>query len=253
MKVLVISDMHIGNGDKFGTFGWDADEFIAQVDQIRRLAKIDLIVLNGDIYELFKYKYEDIVASNPKLVEYLNGPQFVYIKGNHDALSPYGLDHYQIRNKKGQTIHFEHGHNADFLNGTRIGRFLCKAGFDLLKLGIRSKWVLGVYFSIVKHGDQVDRIPRKYDSFKYLQYAMHLLKSYDMVILGHTHKIEEHKTFYLNTKKKYINCGSCSLGRFQAVVLDTESLKYDCIKIGSEKKKKAEDTIKTELKLQWSA
>jgi hypothetical protein len=51
-----------------------------------------------------------------------------------------------------------------------------------------------------------------------------------MVILAHTHKLESHHTYYLNKKKRYLNCGSCSMGRFQGVVLDTETLDYELIK-----------------------
>lgn len=34
----------------------------------------------------------------------------------------------------------------------------------------------------------------------------------------------------LYKKKRYLNTGSCSLGRFQGIVLDTETLKYELIK-----------------------
>ena len=61
-----------------------------------------------------------------------------------------------------------------------------------------------------------------------------LLKNADVVIFGHTHKIETHKTYYLNSKKIYLNSGSCSHGRFQAVTLDTETLFYDTIKIAKQ-------------------
>jgi predicted phosphodiesterase len=62
-------------------------------------------------------------------------------------------------------------------------------------------------------------------------YALKLLKKYDMVILGHTHKLESHKIYYLNNKKIYLNCGTCSLGRFQAIVVDTETFEYETVKI----------------------
>jgi len=53
-----------------------------------------------------------------------------------------------------------------------------------------------------------------------------------MVILGHTHKLESHKIYYLNQKKIYMNSGTCSLGRFQAVLVDTETLQHETIKMG---------------------
>jgi predicted phosphodiesterase len=93
-----------------------------------------------------------------------------------------------------------------------------------------------IYHRIVEWDDQINRIPKKYNTFKYLNYALNLLRSYDVVILGHTHKIESHKTYYLNAKKIYLNTGTCSLGRFQAVILNTENLKHETIKIGKNEK-----------------
>ena len=64
-----------------------------------------------------------------------------------------------------------------------------------------------------------------------MKYALRLLKTYDVVIMGHTHKMEAHKTYYLQNKKRYLNSGTCSHGRFQAIFLDTETLKHETIKI----------------------
>ncbi|MDZ7632953.1 MAG: hypothetical protein U5L72_00325 [Bacteroidales bacterium] len=83
---------------------------------------------------------------------------------------------------------------------------------------------------IVAVEESLNSVPRKYNTLKYLTYALNLLKENDMVILAHTHKLESHHTYYLNKKKRYLNCGSCSLGRFQGIVLDTETLRYDLIK-----------------------
>jgi len=95
------------------------------------------------------------------------------------------------------------------------------SGFDLLRK---------VYFGIVAVEESLSTMPRKYNTLKYLTYALNLLKDNDVVILAHTHKLESHHTYYLNKKKRYLNCGSCSLGRFQGIVLDTETLRYDLIK-----------------------
>jgi len=93
---------------------------------------------------------------------------------------------------------------------------------------------MDIYFKIVAFDDQINHIPKKYNSIKYLTYALKLLKEHDVVILAHTHKLESHHTYYLNMKKRYLNCGSCSLGRFQAIVMDTETLKYELIKENKE-------------------
>lgn len=231
MNLLVLSDLHIDNGDNFGAFGWRPKKFIKTIEKIINYYQVDKVILNGDVFDLYKYTFKEVYAKNFELISYFNTNDFIYLRGNHDLLNPFAQDTYHIVNSKGQKIHIEHGHNADFLNGTKLGRSIGRFGFYMLKLVIRFKWIEKLYFKAVEYNDEVDRIPRKYNSYKYLKYALRLLRSFDVVILSHTHKIESHKTYYLNTKKIYLNSGSCSLGRFQAVLIDTETLKHETIKI----------------------
>lgn len=231
MNILIISDTHIGDGGKFSSFGWTEDKFIQILKHIKNDYQIEKIILNGDIYELYKFDTDDIEAKYQKLIAFLEDGKNIYIKGNHDAYINRGLDFYQIINSKGKTIHIEHGHNADFMNGTKIGRLIGKYFFHFLKILTKNKYLLKRYFDYMNYHEAIDRIPRKYNRIKYLSYALKLLQKYDLVVLGHTHKLEIHRTYYLNDKKTYINTGTCSLGRFQAVVLDTESLKYTSIKL----------------------
>lgn len=231
MNLLVISDLHIDNGDRFGTFGWKPKKFIKTIEKLIHLYNIDQVVLNGDVFDLYKYPFKEVYRNNFELISYFNRKGYIYIRGNHDLLNPFARDNYTHTNSKGQTIYIEHGHNADFLNGTQIGRAISRLGFLLLKKTIRNKLVERIYFKAVEWDDQIHRIPKKYNTFKYLNYALKLLRSYDVVILGHTHKLESHKTYYLNTKKIYLNTGSCSMGRLQAVILDTETLKHETLKL----------------------
>ncbi len=231
MKLLVLSDLHIDTGDKFGTFGWKAKKFIKVLDDIVKHYGVDQVILNGDVFELYKYTFADIVARNGRLIEYFDSKGFIYIRGNHDLWNPKAKDHLNITNSHGKIIHIEHGHNADFLNGTAIGRLIGKLGFYILKFIVKMHWAERLYFKIVEYDDEVNRVPRKYNSYKYLLYALKLLRKYDLVILGHTHKLELHKMYYINQRKQYLNCGTCSLGRFQAVLVDTETLANETIKI----------------------
>jgi predicted phosphodiesterase len=234
MKLMILSDLHIGNGNGFDTFGWDPQSFIRHLDHLRNRHSIEKVVLNGDVFELFKYSIREIEKNHTELISYFDRTGCVYIKGNHDLLSERSIDGLTITNSSGQKIRIEHGHNADFLNGTPFGRFLCRVGLKLLQSVVSISFFRNLYFKLVELDDEVNHIPRKYNSLKYLQYAMRLLSTYDVVVLGHTHKIEAHKTYYLNHKKRYLNTGSCSLGRFQAVTLDTETLEYDTIKVSAE-------------------
>jgi len=239
MNLLVISDLHLDSGDKAGFFQWNEYEFILALEQIRKQFKIDKVILNGDVYELFKYRIEDIKSSYGVLDRYFNDKDIIFIKGNHDLISRSGLLSYQVTNTAGQTIYIEHGHNADWFNGSRLGRALGKFGLSFMKAISGNEIMLKFYQQIVAYNEELTKIPKKYNTLKYLTYAMKLLKHFDVVILGHTHKLESHHTYFLNKKKRYLNCGSCSLGRFQGIVINTETLKYELIKETKESLKNA--------------
>ena len=234
MNILILSDLHIEKGDNFGLFQWDDDEFISCIEKARELYSVNKIILNGDIFELLKYSFREIRKARPVLIRYLLNNDFIILKGNHDILSTLGKEYYRITNSHGQVIHIEHGHNADWFNGNLLGRAFGKFLFLLLRKMSESRYIMELYFNIVKRIDEINIIPKKYNTLNYLTYALKMLKECDVVILGHTHKLESHHTYYMNRKKRYINCGSCSLGRFQGIILNTETLAYELIKETSE-------------------
>jgi predicted phosphodiesterase len=234
MNILVLSDLHIDTRDNFGTFQWDEMDLIMQIEAIRDINNVDKVIFNGDIFELLKYTYDDIRKANPVLMSYFKDNDFIFIKGNHDIVNDFGIEHYNITNSLGQSIHIEHGHNADWFNGTRFGRTIGKLGLSILKKMSHSKSLMDIYFNIVAFEDQINHIPKSYNTIKYLTYALKLLQKHDVVILAHTHKLESHHTYYLNKKKRYLNSGSCSMGRFQGILMDTETLKYELIKENKE-------------------
>lgn len=241
MILLIISDLHIDAGGKLGTFGWKPKKFIKTLNKIISFYNVNKIILNGDIFDLYKNSISEILRANKKILKFFRKNNCILIRGNHDIWLSNSLDHYDIINSKGNIIHIEHGHKADFMNGTKFGRFLAIFLYTLLKFFVKFKYVERLYFKVISRIEDMHRIPRKYNTLKYLLYALRLLKKYDMVILGHTHKLEEHKLYYLNQKKIYLNCGTCSMGRLQAIILNTETLKYETIKIPKKTKLKLEE------------
>ena len=235
MKILVISDLHISTENQLGVFGWNADDFISEIDRAIKQFCIDKVILNGDTFDLYRNKLREIVASNRRLIDYFKAIGAVYVKGNHDEALGRGCECYSVRNSVNKSIHIEHGHKADFINGTRIGRLLSRYFFKLLKLLLGRPVIQTLYNSFLDF-DEGFRGKGKYDCFKYHRYAMKLLRKHDVVILGHTHKIEVHNTYFRRGNKYYINSGSCSFGRFQAVVLDTESLHFETLCFDTHKK-----------------
>jgi|GEM_PF-341882 predicted phosphodiesterase len=230
MKLLVISDLHIADNEHLGTFGWNLEDFIGIVEAVRRDHSIDRVILNGDTFDLCKSNYRDIVSSHKQIIDYLMRIGSVFIKGNHDCALGYGQNHFGTINSKGEKIYIEHGHRADFINGTPLGRCMGNFFYRVLKLLARLSVTRTLYFGYLEH-DEGFKGHGKYNSYKYLRYAVKLLRKYDMVVLGHTHKIEFHNTYWLNNRKRYINSGSCSFGRFQGIVIDTETLHHSTIRM----------------------
>jgi len=229
MKIFVISDLHLEASETLGTFGWDHDDFIARMETVRKSHSIDKVVLNGDTFDMCKSPYERIVEKNGKLLEYLREIKAVFIKGNHDCGMPFGQRHFGIINSKGEKVFIEHGHRGDFINGTSLGRFIGKTFYKILQYATRLALIRSWYYGYLER-DEGLRGHRRYNSYKYLRHAVKLHKKYDVVILGHTHKMEHHNTFSSGNFKRYFNSGSCSFGRFQGIVLDTESMEHVAIR-----------------------
>jgi predicted phosphodiesterase len=230
MKLLVISDLHIADNEHLGTFGWSLEDFIGKMEAVRKGHSIDKVVLNGDTFDLYKSDYRDIASRNKTIIDYLRGIGSVFIKGNHDCALSFGQNHFGIINSKGEKIYIEHGHRGDFISGTPAGRFVGNLFYRFLRLCAGLPLTRALYFGALAY-DEGFKGHGKYNSYKYLKYAVKLLRKYDMVVLGHTHKIEFHNTYWLNNRKRYINSGSCSFGRFQGVVIDTETLDHSTIRM----------------------
>ena len=232
MKLLIVSDLHLSDTDAIGTFGWRQKDFVERMESVRKDNAIDRVILNGDIFDLYKSDFRDIAAKNAPLIDYLKGIHAVFIRGNHDSGLSFGRDHLRIVNCKGEQIHIEHGHRGDFINGTKLGRLMTALFYKILKLGARLSITRLFYFAYLMHDEGLKGLG-KYNSYKYLRYAVKLLRKSDVVVLGHTHKMEVHDTFWKNSKKRYFNSGACTFGRFQGIILNTETLTHSTINVES--------------------
>lgn len=92
MNILVLSDLHIDTCDSFGTFQWDEMDLIMQIEGLRDIHNINKVIFNGDVFELLKYRYEDIRKAHPILMRYFSDNDFVFIKGNHDLMAEEGKE-----------------------------------------------------------------------------------------------------------------------------------------------------------------
>jgi predicted phosphodiesterase len=229
MRLLIISDLHLSNGDHFGVFTWEPKDFIQIINDTIQKFKIDKVILNGDVFEMYKYRYKHIYLKNAEIIDFFKENDFIFIRGNHDSLYRDSLDDITFYNSKSQLIHIEHGHEAD-VNGVGVFRWLFRWLHKILRLLTRNKKLLDIYLKAINRRE-FDIDWHKKNSVRYLEYAIKLLKkSYDVVVLGHAHELRKHKFYYHGKVKHYFCTGTCTINRFQGVVLDTETLEYLMIK-----------------------
>ncbi|MBD3352495.1 MAG: hypothetical protein GF364_13485, partial [Candidatus Lokiarchaeota archaeon] len=211
MKILCVSDFHLGNGTKSDDFAY-GDEIKtrekALIDFIEA-QNADKIYLVGDIYELWQAKMETIRQVHSKLIKYLeNNPKIEFIKGNHDY-DLTGTLSVKFNTDSGKKVIITHGFQHHKHGKNWFVRFL------VYMMG----WV-----EIVINAD-IDKLPtilaKPGDKTKYQKeqrvFAETILQKYDILICGHTHRplIEN------IDGKIYANCGTCQWGKLEGILLDT--------------------------------
>jgi len=211
MRSLIISDLHMGDGT--GT-----DDFIAQDDKVLNFIENinpDILYLNGDIFELWQCSMRKIRKFHYTFTNYVEGkyykpvifPQIVKLKGNHDY-SLLGQMKAEITTRSGKKVLITHGFQNDPLMTNPISRFFT--------------WCLGRIERLIPNIDNVFSASKRINN-KANEYAMQQLKKYDIVILGHTHKIECKQYLVLGRFVTYANSGTCTNGKIQGILLDTDT------------------------------
>ena len=211
MKALILSDLHMGDGT-------GSDEFMEQdykiLNFIGSIAP-DSLYLNGDIFELWKCKMKNIRSFHYTLTKFVDGeyvhgmifPEVIRIKGNHDY-TLFGKMKVEITTKSGKKILITHGFQNDPWMTNPISRFFT--------------WCLGRVEKLIPDIDNVFSASKRINN-KANEYAMQQLTKYDIVILGHTHKIECKQYLILGRFVTYANSGTCTNGKLQGILIDTET------------------------------
>lgn len=210
MKILFISDLHLGDGSKADDFGNNDEKILKWFNTILP----DKIYIVGDAYEQQQFKMKNIIKAHPKLYKFFQLGIFDSVKGNHD----YKLSKKDTIKLKYNDIKIlvSHGHQADKGMSNPLVR-----GFV---------WFLGIierlpFMSWVDNPEKFSKKPNRAD-YKTEEYAEKKLKKYNIVICGHTHK-KLIKNYSTESKLKiYANCGTCMHGKFEGILYDTE---YDRI------------------------
>ena len=220
MRLLIISDLHIcAPGMDIDKFQWGEDEFISTLVKMKNEKNIDKVIINGDIYDLYFFDYNDIKKGYQKLSKMIEESDWVIpLRGNHDELLTKFDDFFIIGN-----ILIEHGNKGD-VNGLK---FLSDTFYFFAK--IMDSIILKVPFLRKKYLSSFRQYASKNESkaekntLNYIRYGLDRLRYFDVVVFGHTHQLQKMELTYGDVKKNYYNCGTCTGHRFQGVVLDTNT------------------------------
>lgn len=172
MNYMVLSDIHIGASTLKNELA--ITELILQEEY-------DKIILNGDIVDMWAYKYKEAIKSST-IIEALNtiSKPIVWVRGNHDARITYSqgiIPKADVRDMcveliNGSNVLFMHGHQQYFLDnstwlhalGTRLSYGIYSiSGIDLGRLWrltpIYKRGALKKRIEILRvHGEDVDNI-----------------------------------------------------------------------------------------------
>ena len=224
MRIAVISDLHLGRGDRADrNFGYDI-ELLNLLDHLEM--HHEMIVLLGDIWETLNAQWpwshgkesNLVQAAHPKIAERFMGPKYRWIVGNHDRVMG-SLDHvsyeWVVENNQLKII-FTHGHQFDlwsqelryvsegivWLCGwtARMGTFAVTRFFDWFHTRITDTTERGQLGALEKRLIEQSQT-----------------RGAHITVMGHTHvpgitHVNEHIL---------INSGHCLYGQFHFVSIDT--------------------------------
>ena len=218
LPAVVLSDLHLG------TFGCHARELLAYLKSIQP----DVLILNGDIIDIWNFKKSYFPKSHFKVVKRLitmaqKGTVIYYITGNHDEMlrrfADADLGHIHLRNKMvlnfgGVKTWIFHGDIFDA--SIQNARWLAKLGgwsYDLLIWVNRWLNVLLERMGREKYSlsktikDSVKKAVKYIGDFEVAAAEMAVRKGYGRVICGHIHQ-PQMRTIHVGEREiEYLNSG----------------------------------------------
>jgi len=180
MKIIATSDLHIGAED-------------CNVNSLRKFLieeapKADVVILGGDVFDLWIGNLGSLISKNKKIVEAISRLKEVYwITGNHDSeainLSPLIKKSITIQEKLVLTLSdnrkliFTHGHEFD----EELGKyyFWAKLGYQILNV-FRRTWDFDLtdFHKSERYIKIVERHKEK---------SLETYNNYGIIMSGHTH------------------------------------------------------------------
>jgi len=266
LEVCIISDVHLG------TYGCHANELLVYLRSI----KPKLLVLNGDIIDIWNFRKKYFPAAHMKVIRHIiklieKGTKVVYITGNHDdtmrqysdlTLGNFSLTDKYIFQLNGKSHWVFHGDVFDSLTKGKA-KFIAKLGgkgYDLLIL--INRWLnrlLGIFgvkkmsFS-KKVKSSVKGAVKWISNFEKTAADLAIYQKFDYVICGHIHqpKIEtiankEGSTIYLNSGDWVENLTALEYNDNQWQIYRHDIQKYQTKEYNFKPARATDFSLKTEL------
>ena len=217
VEVVVVSDLHLG------TYGCHAEEILKYLKSVRP----QILVLNGDIVDIWQFRKHYWPKSHMKVVKYVMGliaksVQVYYVTGNHDEMMRkfvgFELGNFRIVNKivleiDGRKAWIFHGDVFDVT--MQHSKWLAKlgaVGYDILifintLVNFCSRLIGKGKFSFSKRiKEKVKSAVKFINNFEHTAAEIAIANHYDYVVCGHIHqpdlreiKTDKGKTMYLNS------------------------------------------------------
>jgi predicted phosphodiesterase len=228
MKIAVISDLHLGAGDRADGFGHDDAEFLKFLRFLEQ--NFERVVLLGDIWETLQSRQlgsarQELAlarATHPEIARRFQLPQYHYIHGNHDLVAgAFGAPEELFIEADGVRLMFTHGHQNDPLILRR--RWLADLGVWLggwiRRVGLTAFYRLCARLDGARGGLSLDGSRCAFQRWAVSEAAR---RSADVVVTGHTHLATRNE----HGSRLFLNSGSCSEGRLSFLSIDTRRGDY---------------------------
>jgi UDP-2,3-diacylglucosamine pyrophosphatase LpxH len=218
VEVAVVSDVHLG------TYGCHAEELLRYLRSI----KVDHLVLNGDIIDIWQFSKRYWPSSHMQVVRHITaliakGTRVTYLAGNHDEmmrkfagfrLGPFSVDNKLVLKQEGKKAWIFHGDVFDVT--MRHSKWLARlgaVGYDVLVLLNRFvNWVLKLLgrekISLSKRVKQSVKTAVKFiNDFERTAAEIAIGNGFDFVVCGHIHQPEVRDIHTDKGKVVYLNSG----------------------------------------------
>jgi predicted phosphodiesterase len=229
MHIAVISDLHLGVGDRSDLFGHDDADFVRFLDFLER--NFERIVLLGDVWETLagfhpsrpRATLDEARRAHPEIARRFGRLCYSYVHGNHDVIAGAcdGVPEKLELEADGVRLLFTHGHQNDTLwrNAACISEIGVWLGGWLRRVRLEAVYRVFEKLDYLRDGASVE--PERCD-FQRWAVGVAEAERADVIVTGHTHVATRAE----HGDRLFLNSGSCSEGGYSFLAIDTQRGNY---------------------------